>query len=109
MGGHRFSPEQIGAAISMFYTDLSFRSVANQLKAKFNIQDTDVSHQTIRRWVCRYTDAAVVLAQDCKAPRGGTWWLCSQRFESHEQMWWTVVDGATGYILGSHLKRMWSG
>ena len=106
VGKHRFSPEQIGAAISMFYTSLSFRRVAIKLKEKFNIRDTDVAPQTIRSWVRNYTCAAERLARDCKGPGGGTWWLCSQAFDDYRQMWWIVVDGATGYILGTHLASI---
>ena len=89
----------------MFYTGLSFRRVADQLKADFHIQETPVAPETIRRWGHTYTCAAMELALGCEAPGGGTWCLCSQPIESRNEMLWIVVDGATGYILAMHLGR----
>ena len=104
LGKHRFPPEQIGAAIRMYYSGLPFRRTAESLMDQFDIRDTDVSPQTVRFWVRKYTDAAKRLVREYKAPGGGAWWLCSKLFRLHQRMWWIVVDDATGYILGSHIS-----
>ena len=103
LGKHRFPPEQIGFAIRVYYSGLSFGRTAESVMDKFNIRDTDVSPQTIRFWVRKYTDAAKRLVQEYKAPGGGVWWLCNRPFRLHQRMWWIVLDDATGYVLGSHI------
>ena len=70
IGGRSFPPEQIGDAIQMYYTGLSFRQAAKELKHRFSIHETDVSPETIRAWVDSYTDAAIKLFQYSKAHRG---------------------------------------
>ena len=103
LGKHRFPPEQIGFAIRVYYSGLSFRRTAESVMDKFNIKDTDVSPQTIRHWVRKYTDAAEREFRELKAPGGGTWWLFNQPFHLHHRMWWIVVDDATGFVLVSQV------
>ena len=103
LGGHSFPPDQIGTGIQKYYTGLSFRGAAKAVKEQFGLEDTDISPQTIRNWVHRYTDVAVELTKGHKADGGGPWWLCSQPFGLYLRMWWMVLDETTGYILASHI------
>ena len=48
----------------MYYTFLSLRKAARALKDQFGIQDADVTLENIRKWVDRYTDAAIRLVRD---------------------------------------------
>lgn len=70
LGGHSFPPEQIGTGIQKYYTGLSFRRAAKAVKEQFGLEDTDISPQTIRNWVHRYTNAAVKLTRGYKAAGG---------------------------------------
>ena len=111
LGGHSFPPDQIGTGIQKYYatpsskrdTTPSFRSAAKAVKEQFGLEDIDISPQTVRNWVHRYTDVAVELTRGHKADGGGTWWLCSQPFGLYPSMWWMVLDETTGYILASHI------
>ena len=103
VGGRSFPPDQIGTGIQKYYTGLSFRGAAKAVKEQFGLEDTDISPQTIRNWVHRYTDVAVELTRGHKAVGGGTWWLCSQPFGLYPRMWWMVLDETTGYILATHI------
>ena len=103
VGKHRFPPEQIGAAIRMYYSGWSFRRTAKCLMAEFDIRDTDVAPQTIRYWVRKYTAAAKGMLRERKATGGGRWWLCRQPTHLHQRVWWIVLDDATGYVLGSQI------
>ena len=102
MGGRSFPPNQIGAAIQMYYTGSSFRQAAKKLKDRFDIQDTDVSPQTIQNWVRRFTEAAIRMPRDLKRPGGGKWWVFN-RITSRPlpRFWMMVLDDETGYILGN--------
>ena len=102
MGGHSFPPDQIGAAIQIYYTLLSFRKAARELKDRFGILDTDVSPETIRNWVRRYTDAAIRLPRDLKTLGGGRWWIFRRvTARPLHRDWMLVLDDKTGYILGN--------
>ena len=103
VGKHRFPPEQVGAAIRMYYSGLSFRPTAKCLMDEFDIRDTDVAPQTVRYWVRKYTAAAEGMMRERKAPGGGRWWLCCQPIHLHQRVWWIVLDDATGYVLGSQI------
>ena len=104
MGGHSYSPDQIGAAIQMYYTGLSFRQTARALKDQFGIQDADVSPQTIRNWVNRYTDAGIRLARASRVPAGGMWWVFVRTtFRPLTLDWVMVVDDRSRCILGNYV------
>ena len=101
IGGRSFPPDQIGAAIQMYYAGLSFRQAAKALKDQFGIQHADVSPETVRKWVDRYTDAAIRLAWGLKTPGGGMWWVFRTFTLNPSRDWQMVLDHCTGYILGN--------
>ena len=103
LGKRRFPPEQIGAAVGEYYSGPSYRRTSEWLMDEYDIRDTEVAPQTVRRWVRTYTNAAEREVRGLEAPGGGRWWLCSQPFRLHHRTWWTVVDDAAGYILGSQV------
>ena len=109
IGGRSFPPEQIGAAIQMYYTGLSFRQAAKELKHRFGIHETDVSPETIRNWVDSYTDAAIRLVRDLKVPGDGLWWVFTIHTTNNKPLWRLVLDDTTGYIFGDEFGRIKGG
>ena len=100
MGGRSFPPDQIGAAIQMCYNGLSLRKVAKALTKEFSIKDADVTPETIRNWVDRYTDAAISLARDLEMPDGEMLWVFTICTLDTQRRWQVVFDDRTGYICG---------
>ena len=103
LGRHRFPPDQIGTGIHKYYTGFSFRRAAKAVEERFGLEDTRITPRTIRKWVHKYTCAAVKLTKGYQPVGGGVWWLCSQPLFYKGVMWWMILDDATGYILGSHV------
>ena len=103
--GARVDAEQIGAAIRMFYSGMSYKQIAESIHRVFDIPEP--SKQTIYAWVKRYTDEAVRLMKQFPA-RVGTAWVADemQVDVGGEKMWnWNVMDERTRYILASHLTK----
>ena len=98
VGGHSFPPDQIGAAIQAYYTLLSLRKAARVLEDQFGIQDADVTPETIRKWVDRYTDAAIRLVRDLKTPTWESWWDFFIYSPDNEGCRWISLDDRTDYI-----------
>ena len=103
MGGHSYTPDQIGAGIEKFYTALSSRRAAKLTEERFGMESNRISPQTVINWTRQYTDVAVALARGCQAAGGGMWSICRRSLGLYPRMWWIVVDGATDYILASCL------
>ena len=109
IGGRSFPPDQIGDAIQMYYTGVSFRQAAKELKHRFGIHETDVSPETIRNWVDSYTDAAIRLVRDLKVPGDGLWWVFTIRTINNKPLRRLVLDDTTGYIFGDEFGRVKEG
>ena len=107
IGGRSFPPDQIGFAIQMYYTGLSFRQAAKELKHRFGIHETDVSPETIRNWVDSYTDAAIRLVRWSKAPDDAMWWDFRKLTLSPPRTWMMMLDDRTGYIEAIHVADFW--
>ncbi len=106
MGGRSFPPDQIGAAIQMFYTGLSPGKAAEALTDQFGIKDAHVTPETIRKWVDRYTDAAIRLARHLTTPGGGKWWIFRQSTVTPRRHWLMALDDRTGYICANHVSKI---
>ena len=69
--GRHNPPGQTGAAISMFYSGMSYKQIAENIEDMFNIPQP--SKATIYRWVRDYTDVPLREIDDPKAHTGGDW------------------------------------
>ena len=103
--GKRFPPEVTGTAVSMFYSGMSYKQIAEQLEQTFDIKEP--SKATIYEWVRDYTREGVDGMADHKAHTGGHWvademmvWVGGEKYWN-----WNVMDSDTRYILASHLSK----
>lgn len=102
--GRMVSAEQIGAAIRMFYSGMSYKQIGENMASAFDMSEP--SKQTIYAWVRDYTDAAVEAMAGHKAHTSGKWVADEMAVDvGGEKMWnWNVMDAETRYILASHLS-----
>ena len=102
VGGRSYPPDQIGTAIQMYCCNCwSLRKVAKALTNEFGIKDADVTPETIRNWVDRYTDAALKSARDLETPDGEKLWAFAICTLVTQRRWQMVFDDRTGYICGN--------
>ena len=102
--GRRVPAEQIGAAIRMFYSGMSYKQIGENMADMYDIPEP--SKQTIYAWVKTYTDVATDRMDDYKAEVGDHWVADEMLVDvGGEQFWnWNVMDADTRYILASHLS-----
>ncbi len=103
--GRRVDAEQVGAAIRMFYSGLSYKQIAESIHKVFDIPEP--SKQTIYAWVRQYTDKAKAAMREHPAHVGTSWVADEMQVDvGGQKMWnWNVMDEKTRYILASHLAK----
>ena len=105
--GRRLQAEQMGLAIRMFYSGMSYKQIAESMAAALDIPEP--SKATIYEWVRDYTDRAVKAMQSpqFKAQVGDSWVADEMQVQiGGEKYWnWNVMDEATRYILATHLSK----
>ena len=103
--GHRIPVEQMGMAIRLFYSGMSYKQIAESMADAFNIPEP--SKATIYEWTRDYTDTAVKGIANHPAQVGDTWVADEMMVKvGGEKMWnWNVMDEDTRYILASHLSK----
>ena len=102
--GRRVPAEQIGAAIRMFYSGMSYKQIGENMADMFDMPEP--SKQTIYAWVKTYTDVAVDRMEDYRAGVGDHWVADEMQVDvGGEKFWnWNVMDRDSRYILASHLS-----
>ena len=100
--GHRLPTNQVGAAIDMFYSGMSYQQIAEMVAKTYDIPEP--SKETLYSWVRDYTDAAVAEMSQHPAHTGPHWVADQMQVKvGGEQLWnWNVMDAETRYILASH-------
>ena len=103
--GHRIPVEQMGMAIRLFYSGMSYKQIAESMADAFNIPEP--SKATIYEWTRDYTDTAVKGMANHPAQVGDTWVADEMMVTvGGGKMWnWNVMDEDTRYILASHLSK----
>ena len=103
--GDRVPAEQIGLAIRLFYSGMSYKQIGETMADAFDIPEP--SKGTIYGWVKEHTDKAMAVMQDYPA-QVGTEWVADEMMVDvgGEKVWnWNVMDSSTRYILASHLAK----
>ena len=102
--GHRVPANQVGAAIDMYYSGMSYKQIAEMMAKTFDIPEP--SKGAIYEWVVDYTDAAVEEMSQHPAHTGRSWVADEMQVKvGGEQLWnWNVMDSETRYVLASHLS-----
>ncbi len=102
--GRKTPPEQVAAAVNLFYSGLSINEVSRNASPIFNVSPP--SKATVYEWVTDYTKLALHETKGMKASTGDTW-VCDeqvQRIGGLKYWVWTVMDGDTRYILANHIS-----
>ncbi len=104
--GRRVPAEQMGMAIRMFYSGMSYQQIAEAMNKAFDIKP---SKATLYEWVRDYTDRATDTLKDPRyeAHTGDEWVADEMQVTvGGEKYWnWNVMDAKTRYILASHLSK----
>ena len=69
--GHRFTADQIGAAIRQFYAGTSYKQIAEDMEERYDIPEP--SKAAIYYWVRDFTDAALERMGEFPAETSGEW------------------------------------
>jgi len=103
--GRRFPPEQTGAAVSMFYSGMSYKQIAENMEDMFDIDEP--STRAIYEWVRKYTREAVEEMEDHPVQTSGHWVADEMTVTvGGKKYWnWNVMDSETRYILASYLSK----
>ena len=102
---HRFPPNQIGAAIRMFYSGVSYKQLGENLEEQYDIPEP--SKSTVYHWVKEYTPVALKAMKEHKAHTGPEWVVDEMVVKvGGEKYWnWNVMDSKTRFILASNLTK----
>ena len=104
-GGDRIPSEQVGMAIRLFYSGMSYKQIGETMADAFDIPEP--SKGTIYGWVKEHTDRAMAVMQDYLA-QVGTEWVADEMMVDvgGQKVWnWNVMDSETRYVLASHLAK----
>ena len=103
--GRRFPADQMGAAIRMFYSGMSYQQIAENMGRTYDIPEP--SKATIYQWVRDYTKDALKEMEHHPAHTGDRWVVDEMQLDAGgQQYWiWNVMDRSTGYLLASHLTK----
>ncbi len=101
--GRRMSTWQIGTAIALFYSGMSYKQIAESMADMYDIPEP--SKATIYGWVKDYTIAALEEMKNHPARTGGEWVAGEMRVKvGGKRLWnWNIMDRDTRYMLASHL------
>lgn len=103
--GYRFTTEQIGAAIRMYYSVTSLKQIAEHMEDIYDIPEP--SKPAIYYWIRDYTDAAVERMKDYPADTSGNWVGDESSVKVGGETYWNcnIMDKGTRYLLASHLSK----
>ena len=101
--GRRMSPWQIGTAIRLFYSGMSYKQITESMADMYDMPEP--SKATIHGWVKDYTGAALEEMKNHPAHTGEEWVVGEVRVTvGGKRVWvWDIMDRDTRYMLASHL------
>ena len=101
--GRRASPKQVASAVDMYYDGLSYKVIADNLAAMYDVPPP--SKATIFEWVRDHTKLAMDEMKPHKAHTGPEWVADEMVVKvGGRNMWlWNVMDSQTRYLLASLL------
>ena len=103
--GRKFTDEQIGIAIRLYYSGVSYRQLAEVFRDFLDVKLP--SKETFYRWVAENTDKASHILKDVKAHTGpDAKWVADEMYikvGGRMLYHWNVMDAKTRFLLASHL------
>ena len=103
--GRKVDAEQMGMAIRLFYSGMSYKQIGETMADAFDIPEP--SKATLYEWARDYTDRAMAVMQDYPAQVGDEWVADEMMVDvGGQKVWnWNVMDSKTRYVLASHLAK----
>ena len=97
------TPQQIGAAVDMYFDGLSYRRVAENVEDYF---DRKTGAASVYRWVQEQTARANDVVQDLRVQTGPEWVADEMAVRLGGKQYWlfNVMDSKTRFILGAYLS-----
>lgn len=105
MEGMKYPPDQITAAISMFYDGLSIDAIRRQLNSIYQVYPSD---STAYEWIIRFTKVATKEAKISNVKVGDTWVADETvlKMDEGKDVWfWDIIDEKTRFLLASHMSE----
>ena len=101
--GHRVPSEQIGLAIRLFYSGMSYKQIGETMADAFDIPEPSKSN--IYAWVKEYTDLATAAMEDYPAQVGKEWVADEMVVNVGGRNYWlfNVMDADTRFVLAAYL------
>lgn len=100
----RIPPDQVGAAIGMFYDGLSYRDVQRRMQAQYGFTP---STATLYEWVRDYSRRGREFVDSFKAETGNKWVADEMmvKVDGHNVWLWNVMDADSRYLLATHISK----
>lgn len=97
------TPQQVGAAVDMYFDGLSYRTVAENIDDHF---DRKTNPSTVYRWVQEQTKRANDIVGDQKVSTGNEWVADEMEVKVGGERYWlfNVMDAKTRFILAAYLS-----
>ena len=97
------TPQQVGAAVDMYFDGLSYRRVAENVEHYFGRKTNPV---TVMRWVHDSADRAHEIVHDTKIHTGPEWVADEIVVRVGGRKYWlfNVMDAKTRFVLAAHLS-----
>ena len=101
--GRRMPTWQIGTAVELFYSGMSYERIAKSMARMYSM--TEPSKATLHGWVNAYTVAALEEMKNHPARTGEEWVVGEVRVTvGGKRLWnWDIMDRETRYMLASYL------
>ena len=103
--GRRVPPEQVGAAVSLFYDGLSVEDIRRNFKTLYGFEPSAAS---VYEWIEDYSKLAGREVKTTGPTELGNTWVADELVTKigGGNVWvWTVMDGRSRFILASHVSR----
>ena len=103
--GRKVDAAQMGLAIRLFYSGMSYKQIGETMADAFDIPEP--SKGTIYGWVKEHTDKAMAVMPDYPAQVGTEWVADDMMVDvGGQKVWnWNVMDSETRYVLASRLAK----
>ena len=103
--GRRIRADQMGEAIRLFYTGMSYKQISESMERNYVIPKPSTA--TIYQWVRDYTKDALKKLKRNTVHAGGQWLVDEMQLRvGGQEYWvWNVMDESTRYLLATHLAE----
>lgn len=98
----RYPPEQIAAAVNMFYEGLSLSGIRRQLDHDHNVLPSDA---TVYDWIVCFTKKGAQVLDGLKVDAGRTWVVDETvlQLDGENAWFWDIIVDETRFLIASHL------